>query len=369
MRVVIEDPNAIRWGFQLSVRPESDPQTSAGRLETADSQTRVLRAGVLEWITHTLAGTRRGTSGPVAFEFDWTAPPSDSGAIVFYAAANAANGDLNSTGDRIYASTLKVQAAGIQQRPTFSADSITDAFTGRPGIAAGAWVTITGTDLAGKEVNWAPSASRPLETILGGVKVKINDAAAALSFVSATKITALVPAGTPEGPVPVVIERDGQPSEPVTVTASAALPAIHSVRDPNGDRFYAAVTTAGAGTGLGLINGRGWLLGKPDVDSRAARGVCAGEEIDIYAVGLGRTDPEFPTDRLFSGAFTVPALPTVRFGDVGVAPSLAALVSPGLYVVRVKVPESLPAGDVPVTLDVNGITSASNVLLNIQPVQ
>jgi hypothetical protein len=37
--------------------------------------------------------------------------------------------------------------------------------------------------------------------------------------------------------------------------------------------------------------------------------------------------------------------------------------------VRVKVPESLPAGDVPVTLDVNGITSASNVLLNIQPVQ
>lgn len=369
MRVVIEDPNARRWGFQLTARPESGPQSSLGRLETVNNQAQILRAGVLEWITHTLSGTRLGASSPVTFEFDWTAPASDVGPVVFYAAANAANGNGASTGDRIYAATLRVAAAGAPQRPSFTSESVADAFTGRPGLAAGAWVTITGTDLAAQEAHWSPASTKPLETKLGGVTVKVNDVAAALSFVSPTKITLLAPAGTPEGPAPVVIERDGRPSEPVTVTASAVLPAVYSVRDPNGRGFFAAVTTAGAGTGLGLINGRGWLLGKPDVDSRAARGVYPGEEIDIYTIGLGRTDPEFPTDRLFAGNFAVVKPLTVRFGEVSVTPSLAALVSPGLYFVRVKAPDSLPAGDVPLVLEINGSTSASNVLLNIQSVQ
>jgi len=367
MRVTLEDPNARRWGFQLTARSESGPQRSVGRLEPANNQTQILRAGVLEWITHTLAGTRIGTSSPVTFEFDWTPPDSDSGPIVFYAAANAANGNGDSSGDRIYATTLRVAAGAPQLRPSFTAESVGDAFTGRPGIAAGAWVTIKGTDLAGQEAYWSPASGRALETKLAGVRIKINDVFAPLSFVSPTKITLLVPAGTPEGPVQIGVERDGVPGEPVTIAASSVLPAIHSVRDPNGRRFFAAVTTAGAGTGLGLINPRGWLLGKPEVDSRAARGVYPGEEIDIYAIGLGRSDPEFPTDRLFAASFALVNSLTVQFGEVGVPPSVAALVSPGLYLVRVKVPESLAPGDVALVLSINSTASAPEMLLNVQP--
>ena len=60
LKVIIEDPNAVRWGFQLSARLESNVQASAGALAPTNSQTQVLKAGTLEWITHTASGTRNG---------------------------------------------------------------------------------------------------------------------------------------------------------------------------------------------------------------------------------------------------------------------------------------------------------------------
>ncbi len=371
VKVIVEDPNAARWGFQLTARPESNPQTKAGVLESSDSQTQVLRQGVLEWITHTAAGTRRGTRNTVTFEFDWTPASAEAGPVVLYAAANAANGDGTNSGDRIYTTSLTVTASAPADRPVFLSENVVDAWTATTGIAPGAWVTLTGKDLAKQEVNWAPSSSRPLDTKLGGVTVKVNDIPAALSFVSPTKITLLVPAATPEGDVAMVVERDGTASDPVTVTSRAALPAIHSVADSKAEapRFFAAVAAAGAGTGLGLINSRGWVLGKPEADNRAARGVFPGEEIDIYAIGLGRTEGDLVTDRLISGGFKLASPVAVRFGDIGVEPSAALLVSPGLYIVRVKVPDTLTAGDVPVVLEVSGRSSHVNVLLNIQAAQ
>jgi len=366
LKVTIEDPNARRWGFQVSARPESDGQSMAGAFATADSNTQVLKQGMLEWITHTENGTRRGTAGPVTFEFDWTAPASDIGPIVLYAAANAANNNNTSSGDSIYTANLKITALAGQPRPSFTSAAVTDTWTQRPGLAPGAWVNIAGSDLAAQEAYWSPASGKPIDTKLGGVTVKLNDVAAAISFVSPTRVTILVPGAIPEGDVPIVIERDGAASDPVSIRNAAALPAIHSVPDPGANRFYASVTTATAGTTLGLLNGKGWLLGKPSVDSRATRGAFPGEEIDIYATGLGATAPEFPTDRVFSGSFAVANAPRVRFGQLSVDAVSANLVSPGIYLVRVKVPESLAAGDVTVVLDVNGITSADNVFLNIE---
>ena len=371
MRVVVEDPTARRWGFQLTARLESNSRTTAGTLATADGQTRVLRQSTLEWITHTLTGTRAGAAGGATFEFDWTAPATDSGTVVFYVAANAANNNgSNDAGDSIYSTALNVTAGGGGVRPTFTTESVAEAWTGTAGIAPGAWVTLTGADLAAKDANWSPGAGRAIETTLGGVVVKVNGVEAALASVSPTKIMFLAPAATPVGDVPIVVESAGRVSDSVMVRSSEVLPAIHSVADPsNAGRYYAAVTGAGAGTGLSLINPRGWILGKSDVDARASRGVLAGEEIDIYAIGLGRTDPEFPTDRIFAGTFSVVAPLTVRFGDLSVTPSSAVLVSPGLYVVRVKVPDSMAAGEVPLMLDFSGVTSSANIMLSVQAAQ
>lgn len=366
MRVIVEDPSAIRWGFELTTRLESNPLAAGGTLASADGNTAITSGGGLQWITHTTTGTRRGTTGSATFEFDWTAPATDAGAVIFYAAGNAANGNGTNSGDSIYTTSLKVAAeAGGGARPTFTASSVADAYTGKTGMAPGAWVSITGTELAGREANWTPVGGSALDTLLGGVRVKVNDVAAVLSFVSPTKITLLVPGNTPEGDVPVVIERDGTAAPAVNVRVSAVLPAIHSVADSAG-KFYASVTSAGVGTSLGLINNKGWILGNPAVDSRAVRGVKAGEEIDIYAIGLGKTEGETITDRVSATPANLAAIPAVRFGESSVTPSLAVQVSPGIYVVRVKVPDSLAAGEVPLVLDFNGTTSSSNVVLLIQ---
>jgi len=236
----------------------------------------------------------------------------------------------------------------------------------RAGLASGTWVTISGTNLASGELSWAPSAGRRLETTLGGVKVKVNNVDAPLAFVSPTRITLLVPAGTPEGDVPVVVERDGQASQAVVVKAAPALPAIRGVADPNNaGRVYASVGAAGAGALLGFVNPRGWILGKPDLDSRASRGAYPGEEIDIFATGLGKTDGDLITDRLTFAALNVAGAVNVRFGEQSVAATAAALVAPGVYAVRVKVPEGLEAGEVALVVEANGASSGPNVLLNI----
>jgi uncharacterized protein (TIGR03437 family) len=105
-------------------------------------------------------------------------------------------------------------------------------------------VNIAGSDLASKDVHWSPAADQPLPTTLGGVTVKVNGAPAVLSHVSPAQITMLVPAVTPEGDLPVVIEREGQSSDTVTVTSRAALPALHSVAETTGDeRRYGSGNT------------------------------------------------------------------------------------------------------------------------------
>jgi hypothetical protein len=90
--VTIADPTAKRWGFEASPRlASSASSTGAGSMAPTDSFTQIAGTqGTIQWITHTLAGTRNGTTSGVSFQFNWTAPSSDAGSITFYVAANAA---------------------------------------------------------------------------------------------------------------------------------------------------------------------------------------------------------------------------------------------------------------------------------------
>ncbi len=369
VRVTLEDPSARRWGFELSVKAENgNTQGSAGSLQPVDANTQVLNQGSSQWITHTPSGTRNNTRGPVTFEFDWTSPSSDAaGPLVFYAAGNAANGNGSTSGDLIYASTLRVTGAvaAAPVRPAFAPDAVTEVATRQPGMASGAWVNLTGANLAAQEASWSPSSGQPLPTTLANVKVKVNDVAAAIAFVRPDRVTFLVPAETPEGDVPVVVETDGKASDAVLIHNSRAIPAVLGVPD-SGNQVYASVTPAGAGLALSLIGARGWMLGKPGVDARVVRGVFPGEEIDIYAIGMGRTQDEFRTDRLVTGNPAIADGVTVQLGETILTPTFTALVAPGVYVVRVKVPDSQAAGDVPIVLATNSIQSRSNVLLFVQ---
>lgn len=106
VKFTLRDPNATRWGFQLTARSAANPNQMAGSFRIIEDTTRLASNPPpgLQYVTHTLSGTRPGVTGSVSWEVEWT-PPSDAGFgdVLFYAAANAANGNGQAdSGDRIY---------------------------------------------------------------------------------------------------------------------------------------------------------------------------------------------------------------------------------------------------------------------------
>lgn len=100
--VVIGQPGQSRWGFQLTAR-FAGSGLQAGRFAPADATTQVKDADGIQYIEHTAAGSRAGTSdGTVEFHFTWIAPDPSGGQVFFNAAGNAANSNNSPSGDYIY---------------------------------------------------------------------------------------------------------------------------------------------------------------------------------------------------------------------------------------------------------------------------
>ncbi len=102
LTVVIGQPGQVRWGFQLSAR-FADTGRQAGKLLPVDEFTQVVQEGGIQYMEHTLAGTRpRTADGPVEFHFNWMAPESSGAQVLFNAAGNAADNSNSPMGDYIY---------------------------------------------------------------------------------------------------------------------------------------------------------------------------------------------------------------------------------------------------------------------------
>ncbi len=61
-------------------------------------------------VTHTSKGT--SASDSVNWKMNWTAPDAGTGSVTFYAAINATNSDLSSSGDQVYLTSTTVIEAG-----------------------------------------------------------------------------------------------------------------------------------------------------------------------------------------------------------------------------------------------------------------
>jgi len=110
VKITLSDPNASRWGFQLTARAAANPNQTAGSFRIIEDTTRLApnAPSGLQYVTHTLTGTRPGTTGSVSWEVEWT-PPSSAGFgdVIFYASGNAANGNGQADpGDRTYTATF-----------------------------------------------------------------------------------------------------------------------------------------------------------------------------------------------------------------------------------------------------------------------
>ena len=99
--ILIGQPGQSRWGFEFSARSIAG-QKQAGQLVSLDETTQLKEDGG-QYIEQTSAGNREGHSdGPTPFQFNWIAPDTSVGPILFNAAGNAADSSQDPSGDYIY---------------------------------------------------------------------------------------------------------------------------------------------------------------------------------------------------------------------------------------------------------------------------
>src|SRR5712692_6128402 len=207
VKVTVEHPEGLRWGFQLTARLASDETKQAGTFDPGDSfRVRCTPAGAdgpcsgaLEFISHTrnanFDSTAPGTPLGHTFEVSWTPPATDAGNIVFYAAGNAANNNGNNQGDRIYTTSLRIGVAcALTGRPAISANGVVNAASFRPGMSVNSMISIFGTGLAAPGTMRAAAAgdfdSGNFPKQLACVSVQVVGRDAPVTFVSETQINA-----------------------------------------------------------------------------------------------------------------------------------------------------------------------------------
>ena len=364
--VKVSDPAQQRWGFELTARLNSDPQDGqAGDFIAIDNFTQVIcqDAGAKpcssgpSFIQHTSAGTRNGTKGGAAFQFDWTPPSSNVGPITLYVAGNAANGNGSSSGDFVYTSSVQLDPA-IPVLPSVTAGNIVNNATGAPSPAApNSWISVYGSNLGVTTRSWtdADFTNGGLPVSLDGVSVVLTVSGAPrlayVGYVSPTLVNFLLPSDMAPGTVPVQIRNRAGLSKPASITIQANAPQLFAVD----------------GTYVSAVHSNGTLIGKSGLFTSAGittTPAAPGETITLFGTGLGPTNPALIPGQMATQAASLATLPQVSIGGTAATVTSAAILpeAPGVYQIKVQVPANLTNGDQPVVVQVGGVNSASSLI-------
>ena len=163
-------------------------------------------------------------------------------------------------------------------------------------IQPGEWVTIFGKNLASQTASWMGD----FPTSLGGTTVEINGKAAYLSFVSSGQINLQAPDDTARGAVSVVVTTSSG-----IATATVILNEVSPTFSLLDARHIIGIILRSDGSGA-YGNGTYDILGPTGscygYSTVAAK---AGDEVELFGVGFGPTDPVVPAGVPFSGAAPV----------------------------------------------------------------
>jgi uncharacterized protein (TIGR03437 family) len=378
IRVTVEDPQAVKWGFQVTAREVSDLNKSVGFFTGNENVQVICENGTLrgrpgpcdgaqEFAQHTFAGTGTGTMGSRTFEFDWDPPASEVGDVIFFVAANAANNSGNFVGDYIYTTQRRVSSTGactFSQRPTLQ--RVTDAAGARQALAMNTLGTIWGlgfqvggTKRAAGLGDFGLGGRFPTE--LGCVGVEVAGVRAPILYAQNDQINFQVPTLTQTGSIPVtVILNPGQPTERRSDVATVTLqPYAPAVLTFNGRSAAALI----AGTDIPVLL-------DPSITNRG-RGARPGEKIEVYVTGLGPSEPVYQAGELAPGsAVRLRDALTATIGGANATVEYAGLAPTyisGLYQVNLIVPPTLASGDHPVVLRIGGFDSQSGVTIPVRP--
>ncbi len=285
-------------------------------------------------------------------------PPTGTTPFSLTASVNPANLAVGTYNGQITVATVtnplnsvptSTQTIGItltvvaDDRPRIT--SVMNGASFKPGIAPGAWITITGKNLSGGgTTSQAQTAFLPMS--MTGSSVQLTGVGGAytllLDYVSPTQINAFVPYevsptmyGSTGGAQITVTTPTGSSSYPVDCEAVA--PALFVV-----DNYTAAIAYPSGlivGTNAGMTT------------------VSSGSIVALYGTGFGQT---IPTASNINGP--VPAAPLAITPLVSLNGTLATvqwagMVGIGLYQINIVVPQMPGPGDYPVIVQIGSVSS------------
>jgi uncharacterized protein (TIGR03437 family) len=238
--------------------------------------------------------------------------------------------------------------SGDSGQPTIS--SVVNGASFDAAITPGSWVTIYGTGLAASSRLWQASDfnGAELPTVLDGVRVSIDGAAASVYYISPTQLNVQAPAPIHTGQtVAVTVARDN-----VQVAASAK--AESKAYDP----ALFAYTAAGS-LYVAAVFPDGTVVGDPSKTS-GTRGASPGDYVSLYGTGFGAS----PSGVVINSP-TALSNPVVSVGGQAATVKYAGLVGAGLFQINIVVPD-LPVGDYPVAIQFQGATATTSPSIPIR---
>jgi uncharacterized protein (TIGR03437 family) len=370
LTVMVSDPVARFYGFQMTARLESNP---------ANGQAGDFTAGPGEYVLCD-DGTTKGSLGCRAnatvqfiehsmpsnsgrWTVAWTPPATDVGDVLIFIAANSNTQMQVPDGSHIYTANYTLSPSSGGSKPIISSAGVVSAsaFNPRAGVASGTWLEIFGSNLATATRGWGATdfngSNAP--TALNGVSVSIDGKPAYVDFISPGQVNVQVPDDPATGPVQLVVTNAAGPSNPITVQKTAIAPAVLAPSSFNvgGKQYVAALFTDNV-TFVGpanLISG---------VKFRPAK---AGDIIIIYGIGFGPVSPANAAGVVTSQSNSLQTKPNFRFGQTaatllyyGLAPNFV-----GLYQFNIQVP-SVTSGDQPLNVDVDGVSTNQTLFITMQ---
>jgi len=285
----------------------------------------------------TVVGSAEGAGIPMqplgngAYSGTWV--PQQSGSVpVSFAALHPTLPSLN----RSFTVSTATAAEGIQLPVLFTNGVVENAgFTPRRPLAPGSVVALFGTSLGPPQRVFASQI--PLERELAGVKVRIGNVDAPLYDVASDHINAQMPVDLqPGASVSIAVSANGRFTAPQNYFISPAEPGV----------------IVSGGRAVALV--RGSLIS----DQNPAR---IGDVIEIYAFGLGKTDPPVSTGTAgFAPTVLSPVSATMGGVDAEVVFQGLNSCCVGLYQVNLRILPGTPTGDaVPIVFRQNGVESNS----------
>ncbi len=253
-------------------------------------------------------------------------------------------------------------AAGLlfAQGPSIAPGGVVGA-SWQKSIQPGAWASIFGFGLSAITRQWSSAdfVNGALPTALDGVSVTVGGRAAFVEYISPTQINFETPPDIAPGSVAVTVTNQGSTSAPVTVPVTAISPALFRL-GAQGGRYAAALVNSG--NGRVQVAAADALYGRSPGFATAAQG----QTVSVFGTGFGPTVNAVPAGVAFTGAYDLASSATATLGGVSAKVLFAGRVAPGLDQINILIP-SIPDGDYPLVISVNGQVSQPDVFLSVGP--